>query len=180
MIDYTKINVEIQKIKILYRFKKGCCMSFLSTDNSEIREYIKEQILLIDTDTISDNRIIHYDFYENRDKGLEEKFGKLVRKKGNLLLLTGMQDYAEYLKEKGIISGVGDFYMNIFCQHRDNIYLKNEARMIFVNNKAEYEMFLSDYCDDFFSYATYKINIDEMLKENNEKQENPIQTEDER
>lgn len=29
MIDYTKINREIQKINILYRYRKGACISII-------------------------------------------------------------------------------------------------------------------------------------------------------
>lgn len=67
MIDYTKINREIQKINILYKYSKGACISIISTDNIEIKKYIKKSILSIDIDTMPDKKIIAYDFYENRD-----------------------------------------------------------------------------------------------------------------
>lgn len=180
MIDYAKIDEEMKRIKMLYRFKKDCCITLINTDNIKIKEYIKKSILSIDTDTIPNEKIIFYDFYKNKDKSLNEEYKNLCKKKGNLLILTGMEDYAKYLKTKGKISDIGDFYMHVFCIPRDDLYLKNNTRMILITNQTEYKMFVSDYCDDFTSYAMYKTNIDEMLKEKNEKQEISMNEEDER
>lgn len=110
MSELTKINNEIRKINLMYKYKEGCCISFIVTDNSEIREYIKRAISSIDTSTILDEEIVNYDFYLNRNNGLDI-YNKLCRKKSNLIVVTGIQDYAEYLTKSGTISSPEHFYM---------------------------------------------------------------------
>lgn len=158
MKDYSKIDKQIKKISILYNYKKGFCVSFLVTDDDDIRKYIESSILALD----EKNR--KYDFYESRKNNIIE-YKNICKQEGNLVLVTGLSKYAEYLKENGTISNVGHFYMNMFNMPRDSFYLKNNVRMIMLLNQTEYNMFLSEYGDDFASYAMLKIDIDEEMKE---------------
>ena len=68
-------------------------------------------------------------------------------------MVTGIEKYAEYLKKIGRIKIVGEFYLNIFNMPRDSFYKKNNVRIILLLNQQEYDMFLSEYGDDFLSYA---------------------------
>lgn len=79
-------------------------------------------------------------------------------------MVTGIEKYSEYLKKIGRIKIVGEFYLNIFNMPRDSFYKKNNVRIILLLNQQEYDMFLSEYGDDFLSYAQIKENIDIMLQ----------------
>lgn len=164
MNEYDKINNELNKIKLLYRINDGTCMSFLVTDNPKYQEYIKQKILSIDTNTIKDENIVAYDLFDNAQEGFD-KFKETFKTKGNLVIVTGVQKYSEYLKEQGILANTEDFYMGYFNMPRDGLYLANKARLIFIVNQSEYDMFLSENADDFTSYASLKIDIDKMLKQ---------------
>ena len=166
MNDYSKINKEIDKINMIYKYKEGCCISFIITDDLEAKEYIQKAISSIDIDTIIDEKIVNYDFSENKDDGIK-KFEKLCLEKGNLVLATGIEDYVEYLLESGKLPDRSSFYQRVFNLPRDHFYLKNNVRLILLVNESEMQVFKSDYADDFTSYATMKIDINEILKEDN-------------
>ena len=163
MKDYSKIDSEIKKINLLYKFNEGFCISFIVTDNNEIKKYLKEGILSIDTETILDEKIVNYDFYENRNSTLKD-YRELCEKKGNLVIATGIGDFSEYLVDKGKINNAGEAYFNIFNLPRDDFYLEKKVRLVLLVNYSEYDMFLSNYCDDFTSYAVYTAHIDEELE----------------
>lgn len=165
MKDYSKIDREINKLKILYDNIEGCCISFVVTDNCEIRKYIENKIT--EKDFILDEKIEKYDFFENRDINLEE-YTKICKQKESVVLVTGCEDYAEYLKKNGKITENGQFYMNTFNLPRDGFYLKNNVRIIFLLNQKEYSRFLSDSADDFTAYSMLKCDIDNLLKSKNE------------
>ena len=50
--------------------------------------------------------------------------------------------------------------MNAFNMPRDSFYLQNNVRIILLLNQQEYDMFLSEYGDDFLSYAHIREDID--------------------
>ena len=50
--------------------------------------------------------------------------------------------------------------MNAFNMPRDSFYLQNDVRIILLLNQQEYDMFLSEYGDDFLSYAHIREDID--------------------
>ena len=54
--------------------------------------------------------------------------------------------------------------MNAFNMPRDSFYLQNDVRIILLLNQQEYDMFLSEYGDDFLSYAQLKEDIDSILE----------------
>ena len=159
-----------RKINIAYRVNQNCCISFVVSDNIELKK-IEEKISSIDTSTILDDRIINYDFFRNRDNGLTE-YSRLCKEKGNLMIATGLERYAEYLKQTGQITKIGDFYMNVFNMPRDSFYLQNNVRIILLLNQQEFGMFLSEYGDDFLSYAHIKEDLDSMLKKDKSLQKN--------
>ena len=88
------------------------------------------------------------------------------------MIATGLERYAEYLKQTGQITKVGDFYMNVFNMPRDSFYLQNNVRIILLLNQQEFGMFLSEYGDDFLSYAHIKEDLDSMLKKDKSLQKN--------
>ena len=162
IIDYIT-----RKINIAYQVNRKCCISFVVSDDIELKKKIQEQITSIDTNTILDERIVNYDFFKNKNNGLNE-YSRLCKEKGNLMVATGLERYAEYLKQTGQITNVGDFYMNAFNMPRDSFYLQNNVRIILMLNQQEYDMFLSEYGDDFLSYAQIKEDLDSILaKERN-------------
>ena len=163
MNKFDKVDEEIKKIEILYKYAEGCCISFIATDDLDIKEYIKKSILSIDNSSILDNKIVEYDFYKSKEKGLKN-YNQLCMEQGNLIVATGFEEYAKYLTEKGIIQKEGKFYFNVFNMPRDSFYLKNKVRIILLVNQREYDMFLSEYGDDFTDYARYKTDIDIILK----------------
>lgn len=65
--------------------------------------------------------------------------------------------------------------MNVFNMLRDNLYLKENVKLVLLVNQLEYSIFLSEWCDDFTSYATYRCDIDNLLGKDKD-----IQTMDER
>ena len=156
--DYIIDNIT-RKINIAYRVNQKCCISFVISDDIELKKQIQEQIASMDTSKILDERIVNYDFYENRNNGLT-KYSRLCKEKGNLMIVTELERYAEYLKQTGQIINVGDFYMNAFNMPRDSFYLQNNVRIILLLNQQEYDMFLSEYGDDFLSYAHIREDID--------------------
>ena len=152
-----------RKINIAYRVNQNCCISVIVSNDIELKKQIQEQISSIDTNTIFDERIVNYDFFRNRNNGLTD-YSRLCKEKGNLIIATGLERYAEYLKQTGQITNVGDFYMNVFNMPRDSFYLQNNVRIILLLNQQEYDMFLSEYGDDFLSYAHIQEDLDNMLK----------------
>lgn len=158
-----------RKINIAYRINQNCCISFIVSDDMELRKQIQEQISSIDASTILDERIVNYDFFRNRNNGLTE-YSRLCKEKGNLMITTGLERYAEYLKQTGQITNVGDFYMNVFNLPRDSFYLQNNVRIILLLNQQEYDMFLNEYGDDFLSYAQIKEDIDSMIEKDRDSQ----------
>lgn len=167
MKDYSKINKEIEKIKIIYGYTTGYSASFIITDDVETREYIKTAISSIDTNTIIDDKIVNYDFSQNLEEGKNniKKFQNLCKEKGNLVIATGIGKYAEYLVEKGTIPNISSFYESVFNLPRDGFYLKNNVRLILLVNESEMKEFKSPAADDFTSYARTKIYIDEIIRE---------------
>lgn len=168
-----------RKINIAYQVNQNCCISFIISDDIELKKQIQKQIALIDTSTILDERIVVYDFYENRNNGLTE-YSRLGKEKGNLMIVTGLERYAEYLKQTGKITNVGDFYMNVFNMPRDSFYKENNVRIILLLNQQEYDMFLDEYGDDFLSYAHIREDIDTMLEKNRNLQDMQKSEESER
>lgn len=81
-----------RKINIAYRVNQNCCISFVVSDDIELKK-IEEKISSIDTSTILDDRIINYDFFRNRNNGLTE-YSRLCKEKGNLMIATGLERYA--------------------------------------------------------------------------------------
>ena len=112
---------------------------------------------------------MNYDFCENLEDGRKniKKFKKLCEEKGNLVIATGIGKYAEYLRENGEIPDIESLYQGVFCLPRDGFYLKNNVRLILLVNESEMKKFRSRAADDFTSYATMKIDINEILKEDN-------------
>lgn len=169
MQEYSKFKIEIAKIKMMYEFKEGCCISFIIADDKEVQEYIKASILSIDTEKIPDERIINYNFCENLKNAREniKKFQNLCQEKGNLIIATGIGEYADYLEKNGDIPNTTAFYQRIFCQPRDEFYLKNNVRLILLVNQSEMTTFRSQAADDFTSYASMIIDVNEALREDN-------------
>lgn len=95
IIDYIT-----RKINIAYSVNQKCCISFVISDDIELKKQIQEQIASMDTSKILDERIVNYDFYENRNNGLT-KYSRLCKEKGNLMIVTELERYAEYLKQTG-------------------------------------------------------------------------------
>ncbi len=173
------ISYVTRKINIAYRVNQNCRISFIVSDDKEVKKQIQEQITSIDTSTILDERIVNYDFFKNRNNELTE-YSRLCKEKGNLMLVTGLGRYAEYLKQTGRITNVGDFYMNVFNMPRDSFYLQNNVRIILLLNQQEYDMFLSEYGDDFLSYACLKEDIDSILEEERNSQDTQRREDSER
>lgn len=95
IIDYIT-----RKINIAYRVNQKCCISVVVSNDIELKKQIQEQISSIDTNTILDERIVNYDFFKNKNNGLN-KYSRLCKEKGNLMIATGLERYAEYLKQTG-------------------------------------------------------------------------------
>ena len=165
------ISYVTRKINIAYRVNQNCRISFIVSDDKEVKKQIQEQITSIDTSTILDERIVNYELTE---------YSRLCKEKGNLMLVTGLGRYAEYLKQTGRITNVGDFYMNVFNMPRDSFYLQNNVRIILLLNQQEYDMFLSEYGDDFLSYACLKEDIDSILEEERNSQDTQRREDSER
>ena len=70
--------------------------------------------------------------------------------------------------------------MNVFNMPRDSFYLQNNVRIILLLNQQEYDMFLSEYGDDFLSYACLKEDIDSILEEERNSQDTQRREDSER
>ena len=167
MKDYSKIDLEIKRINLVYENKIGCCISFIITDDIDTKEYIKKAISSIDIDTILDDRIVNYNFCEKLEEENNniKNFQKLCQEKGNLVVATGIGEYVGYLVKNGKIPNRAAFYQSVFCMPRDSFYLKNDVRLILLVNESEMKEFKSPAADDFTSYAMQRIYIDDILRE---------------
>lgn len=70
--------------------------------------------------------------------------------------------------------------MNVFNMPRDSFYLQNNVRIILLLNQQEFGMFLSEYGDDFLSYAHIQEDLDSMLKKDRSSQNTQGNEESER
>lgn len=169
MKEYPEVDNGIARIKLVYEWATGYCISFIIADDKEVQEYIKASILSIDTEKIPDERIINYNFCENLKNAREniKKFQNLCQEKGNLIIATGIGEYAEYLEKNGNIPNTKTFYQRMFSLPRDSFYLKNNVRLILLVNEAEMKMFRSEVADDFTSYGRMNVDVNDILRENN-------------
>ena len=86
MKEYPEVDNGIARIKLVYEWATGYCISFIIADDKEVQEYIKASILSIDTEKIPDERIINYNFCENLKNAREniKKFQKGYKVNPNL------------------------------------------------------------------------------------------------
>ncbi len=170
MQEYSELKKEIAKIKLMYELDTtGCCISFIIADDKEVQEYIKTSFSSFNTEQISDEKIINYNFCEDLEDTREniKKFQNLCQEKRNLVIATGIGEYAEYLEKNGEIPNKESFYYTIFNLPRDNFYLKNNVRLILLVNESEMKTFRSEAADDFTSYASMITDVNKISREDN-------------
>ena len=86
-----------------------------------------------------------------------KEYQNLCLDKNSVVVGYNVDKYCDFLLRKGRIQSKCDFYMGTFTLVRDSFYLKNE----------EFEIFISEYCDDFTDYACIKLEYSSVKDDKN-------------
>ena len=151
---------EIKKlIKIIYNEHFKCSISmFIYSDDLE-KMKILDSIKNIDIS----QKVCMYDFFSD---DLRE-YQNLCLDKNSVVVGYNVDKYCDFLLRKGRIQSKCDFYMGTFTLVRDSFYLKNEVNLILVLSNEEFEIFISEYCDDFIDYACIKLEYSSVKDDKN-------------
>ena len=86
-----------------------------------------------------------------------KEYQNLCLDKNSVVVGYNVDKYCDFLLRNGRIQSKCDFYMGTFTLVRDSFYLKNEVNLILVLSNEEFEIFISEFCDDFTDYACIKL-----------------------
>lgn len=96
-----------------------------------------------------------------------KEYQNLCLDKNSVVVGYNVDKYCDFLLKKGRIQSKCDFYMGKFTLVRDSFYLKNEVNLILVLSNEEFEIFISEYCDDFTDYACIKLEYSSVKDDKN-------------
>ena len=134
---------EIKKlIKIIYNEHFKCSISMIIYSDDLEKKKILDSIKNIDIS----QKVCMYDFFSDDLK----EYQNLCLDKNSVVVGYNVDKYCDFLLRKGRIQSKCDFYMGTFTLVRDSFYLKNEVNLILVLSNEEFDIFISEYCDDFF------------------------------
>lgn len=141
---------EIKKlIKIIYNEHLKCSISMIIYSDDLEKMKILDSIKNID---ISQKVCMYYFFSDDL-----KEYQNLCLDKNSVVVGYNVDKYCDFLLRKGRIQSKCDFYMGTFTLVRDLFYLKNE----------EFEIFISEYCDDFTDYACIKLEYSSVKDDKN-------------
>ncbi len=141
---------EIKKlIKIIYNEHFKCSISMIIYSDDLEKKKILDSIKNIDIS----QKVCMYDFFSDDLK----EYQNLCLDKNSVVVGYNVDKYCDFLLRKGRIQSKCNFYMGTFTLVRDSFYLKNE----------EFEIFISEYCDDFTDYACIKLEYSSVKDDKN-------------
>ena len=108
-------------------------------------------------------KVCMYDFFSDDLK----EYQNLCLDKNSVVVGYNVDKYCDFLLRKGRIQSKCDFYMGMFTLVRDSFYLKNEVNLILVLSNEEFDIFISEYCDDFIDYACIKLEYSSVKDDKN-------------
>ena len=151
---------EIKKlIKIIYNEHFKCSISMIIYSDDLEKKKILDSIKNIDIS----QKVCMYDFFSDDLK----EYQNLCLDKNSVVVGYNVDKYCDFLLRKGRIQSKCDFYMGTFTLVRDSFYLKNEVNLILVLSNEEFDIFISEYCDDFIDYACIKLEYSSVKDDKN-------------
>lgn len=151
---------EIKKlIKIIYNEHFKCSISMIIYSDDLEKKKILDGIKNIDIS----QKVCMYDFFSDDLK----EYQNLCLDKNSVVVGYNVDKYCDFLLRKGRIQSKCDFYMGMFTLVRDSFYLKNEVNLILVLSNEEFDIFISEYCDDFIDYACIKLEYSSVKDDKN-------------
>lgn len=151
---------EIKKlIKIIYNEHFKCSISMIIYSDDLEKKKILDSIKNIDIS----QKVCMYDFFSDDLK----EYQNLCLDKNSVVVGYNVDKYCDFLLRKGRIQSKCDFYMGMFTLVRDSFYLKNEVNLILVLSNEEFDIFISEYCDDFIDYACIKLEYSSVKDDKN-------------
>ena len=151
---------EIKKlIKIIYNEHFKCSISMIIYSDDLEKKKILDGIKNIDIS----QKVCMYDFFSDDLK----EYQNLCLDKNSVVVGYNVDKYCDFLLRKGRIQSKCDFYMGTFTLVRDSFYLKNEVNLILVLSNEEFDIFISEYCDDFIDYACIKLEYSSVKDDKN-------------
>ena len=96
-----------------------------------------------------------------------KEYQNLCLDKNSVVVGYNVDKYCDFLLRNGRIQSKCDFYMGTFTLVRDSFYLKNEVNLILVLSNEEFEIFISEFCDDFTDYACIKLEYSSVKDDKN-------------
>lgn len=151
---------EIKKlIKIIYNEHFKCSISMIIYSDDLEKMKILDSIKNIDIS----QKVCMYDFFSD---DLRE-YQNLCLDKNSVVVGYNVDKYCDFLLRNGRIQSKCDFYMGTFTLVRDSFYLKNEVNLILVLSNEEFDIFISEYCDDFTDYTCIKLEYSSVKDDKN-------------
>lgn len=151
---------EIKKlIKIIYNEHFKCSISMIIYSDDLEKKKILDDIKNIDIS----QKVCMYDFLNDNLK----EYQNLCLDKNSVVVGYNVDKYCDFLLKKGRIQSKCDFYMGTFNMIRDSFYLKNEVNLILVLSNEEFDIFISEYSDDFTDYACIKLEYASLKDDKN-------------
>lgn len=146
-------------IKIIYNEHFKCSISMIIYSDDLEKKKILDSIKNIDIS----QKVCMYDFFSDDLK----EYQNLCLDKNSVVVGYNVDKYCDFLLRKGRIQSKCDFYMGTFTLVRDSFYLKNEVNLILVLSNEEFDIFISEYCDDFTDYAYIKLEYSSAKDDKN-------------
>lgn len=146
-------------IKIIYNEHFKCSISMIIYSDDLEKKKILDSIKNIDIS----QKVCMYDFFSDDLK----EYQNLCLDKNSVVVGYNVDKYCDFLLRKGRIQSKCDFYMETFTLVRDSFYLKNEVNLILVLSNEEFDIFISEYCDDFTDYACIKLEYSSAKDDKN-------------
>lgn len=151
---------EIKKlIKIIYNEHFKCSISMIIYNDYLEKKKILDSIKNIDIS----QKVCMYDFFSDDLK----EYQNLCLDKNSVVVGYNVEKYCDFLLRKSRIQSKSDFYMGTFTLIRDSFYLKNEVNLILILSNEEFDIFISEYCDDFTYYACIKLEYSSVKDDKN-------------
>ena len=151
---------EIKKlIKIIYNEHFKCSISMIIYSDDLEKKKILDSIKNINIS----QKVCMYDFFSDDLKAYQN----LCLDKNSVVVGYNVDKYCDFLLRKGRIQSKCDFYMGTFTLVRDSFYLKNEVNLILVLSNEEFDIFISEYCDDFTDYACIMLEYSSVKDDKN-------------
>lgn len=146
-------------IKIIYNEHFKCSISMIIYSDDLAKKKILDSIKNIDIS----QKVCMYDFFSDDLK----EYQNLCLDKNSVVVGYNVDKYCDFLLRKGRIQSKCDFYMGTFTLVRDSFYLKNEVNLILVLSNEEFDIFISEYCDDFTDYDCIKLEYSSVKDDKN-------------